>query len=238
MIQIQEPHRVRIAVSKGSANYFNWLKQLHPDVVLSDFDNHDPDDFTGEIGTFSGLLLTGGGDIYPGLYSNWDLAGHCINIDRERDRREWIMTEAAFEKGLPILAICRGLQVLNVVRGGTLITDIPSFINHPVPHKDTEDVYHRVSVSSGSMLSRITSCKTEMVNSSHHQAVDRLATGMAVTAISSDGVIEAIEQAGNQHLFCVAVQWHPERMNISNPLSGKIGRAFIEAAMKRGTGDR
>ena len=70
-----------------------------------------------------------------------------------------------------------------------------------------------------------------MVNSSHHQAVDRLASGMEVTAFSSDGVIEAIELTGNHRTFCVAVQWHPERMNIDNPMSGKLGRAFSGEGM-------
>jgi putative glutamine amidotransferase len=125
--------------------------------------------------------------------------------------------------------------MMNVVRGGTLFTDIPSFIGNTIIHKDHEDVYHPVSVNSGSLIYSISQCTSEMVNSSHHQAVDKLAPGMVVTSCSSDGVIEAIEHVNSRQVFCVGVQWHPERMDIQNPMSGKLGRAFIEAAMKKVT---
>jgi putative glutamine amidotransferase len=237
MNHLQKSIAIPIAVSKGSVNYSAWLKKLRPGIEITDFDNRDPGDFVRSIRTFSGLLLTGGGDIHPGLYGNADILEHSKDIDVARDKREWNMIETAFKYDLPILAICRGLQMMNVVMGGTLFTDIPSFIAKPIVHKDQEDVYHPISVKSGSLIHSITQCTSEMVNSSHHQAVDRLADGMMVASCSSDGVIEAIEPVRVRQVFCVGVQWHPERMNINNPMSGKLGRAFIEAAGKRVTGD-
>jgi gamma-glutamyl-gamma-aminobutyrate hydrolase PuuD len=233
----QKSPAVQIAVSKGSANYFTWLNKLHPGVEITDFSNRDPADFVRSIRVYSGLLLTGGGDIHPGFYGNTDIGGHCINMDAERDKREWKMIETAVKYDLPIMAICRGMQMINVVWGGTLFTDIPSFLSNSIIHKDHEDVYHPVSVIPGSLIHSITQCTSEIVNSSHHQAVDRLAPGMAVTSCSSDGVIEAIEHINSRLAFCVGVQWHPERMDILNPMSGKLGRAFIDAAGKRVTGD-
>jgi len=131
---------------------------------------------------------------------------------------------------MPVLGICRGLQVLNVAFKGTLIPDIPAFSNSTVPHSGNEDVYHRVNLKDKSLLFGLTGVITEIVNSSHHQAIDTLAKGFSAVAHSPDLIIEAIEAAPSIHPFCVAVQWHPERMDLSNPLSWKLGVKFLEEA--------
>jgi len=217
----------RIAVSRLSPNYTGWLHKLYEGIQIIDMGDHDPSDIEHEIRKSSGLLLTGGGDIHPRLYGEADIRGYCSDIDEKRDEQEWKMIEAAFTMHLPILAICRGMQLLNVFRGGTLYTDIPSDVGKDVLHRDQTDVIHSVTIRPGSVLNRITGKIGETVNSSHHQAVKKLAGGMVVTAYSKDCLAEAIEIYDRNLPFCLGIQWHPERMDIENPMSGKLGRAFI-----------
>jgi putative glutamine amidotransferase len=220
-----------IAVSKLAPNYQAWLQNLDPEIVLADFEGRDPAEFRGRIQEYSGLVLTGGGDIHPSLYGYQDTENHCRGIDVKRDELEFRMLEAALTGNLPILAICRGLQVLNVFLGGTLIPHIPA-LPGKLLHKDGMDVNHQVIINHDSQLFRISGTGNETVNSSHHQAIDKPGEGLIATAFSPDGVIEAAELKVHEGRFCFAVQWHPERMVMDNPLSGKIGLAFMEASKK------
>ena len=223
---------MRVAVSRLTENYANWLKQLQPDITLVDFYDQDPEASAKEIEYCSGLLLTGGGDIAPLHYGRAEYADFCQNVDAKRDALELKLADSAMKLGLPVFAICRGMQMLNVAFGGTLIPDIPAFIGSEVNHQDKEDVSHPVSVIIDSHVFRITGESQEVVNSSHHQAIDRLSACFMTSATSEDGIPEAIEYLGGPRTFCMGVQWHPERMLISNPLSGKLGRAFLEACKK------
>jgi putative glutamine amidotransferase len=216
-----------IAVSKLAPAYRQWLENLYPGIELTDFDNRDPDDFTTRLHSYSGLLLTGGGDINPGLYGYDDPCNHSRGIDPRRDELEMRMTEAAFRHHLPVFAICRGLQVLNVYLGGTLITDIAACKGDQVVHKDQHDVMHTISLVAGSQINHITGLTGGTVNSSHHQAIDRLADGLIATAFSEDGIVEAIECKDFPGMFCLGVQWHPERMDLASPFSGLLGTAFL-----------
>jgi len=223
---------MKIAVSRLTENYDLWLKQAQAVMEWIDFYDRDPDEFAGQLQSCSGLLLTGGGDIAPHYYGRADYADLCRSVDRKRDELELRLTNKAMKLGLPVFAICRGMQMLNVAFGGTLIPDIPAFMSNALIHKDQEDVSHPVSVVFDSQLYGITGVSEEMVNSSHHQTIDRLAAGFLTSAVSTDGVIEAIDYMGGSGIFCMGVQWQPERMLISNPLSGKLGRAFLEASRK------
>jgi putative glutamine amidotransferase len=162
-----------------------------------------------------GLMLTGGGDVDPKLYGE---APHATFEAAEtgRDQFEIALARAAVASGIPLLAICRGMQVLNVAMGGTLIQDIPSQVTgaleHSVPQPRAH-VAHEVWVSKGSKLSELLADHMEdgetcHVNSRHHQSVKQAAKGFEVTATSPDGVIEAMEMPGAA--YCIAVQWHPE----------------------------
>jgi putative glutamine amidotransferase len=161
------------------------------------------------------LMLTGGGDVDPALYGE---APHATFQAAEdgRDAYEIALARAAVAKGLPILAICRGMQVLNVAMGGTLIQDIPSQVPGALTHSVPEPrfaIAHEVWVNTGTRLSTLLADHMEdgetcHVNSRHHQSVKDVAPGFVVTATSPDGVIEAMERPGEP--FCVAVQWHPE----------------------------
>ncbi len=162
-----------------------------------------------------GLMLTGGGDVDPTLYSE---APHATFQAAEtgRDAFEIALAKAAVTNGIPLLAICRGMQVLNVAMGGTLIQDIPSQVpgalHHSVPLPRAGSA-HEIWLAKGSKLQALLADHTEdgetcHVNSRHHQSVKQVAAGFDVTATSPDGVIEAMEKPDAP--YCVAVQWHPE----------------------------
>jgi putative glutamine amidotransferase len=184
-----------------------------------------------------GLLLTGGDDVAPARYGE---APHAATLGAEagRDDFEIALVKDARARALPIFAICRGIQVLNVACGGTLVQDIPSQIagalNHSfaVPAHESYALAHEVWMEKGSLLSRLMSDRlngTEEVevNSRHHQAVKDVAQGFKVTATAPDGVIEAIEDPSAK--FCLGVQWHPEnfwRTGEFRPLF----EGFLEAA--------
>lgn len=161
-----------------------------------------------------GILLTGGGDVDPALYGE---APHSSYEAAEpgRDAFEIALARAAIEADVPLLAICRGMQIVNVAGGGTLVQDIPSEIAGALTHSITEPrfaIAHEVWVTKGSRLWAIMADKLDgeslQVNSRHHQAVKRAADGFEVTATAPDGVIEAMERPASR--FCLAVQWHPE----------------------------
>lgn len=162
-----------------------------------------------------GLMLTGGGDVDPRLYGETPHATFQP-AETDRDAFEIALSRAAVANGIPFLAICRGMQVLNVAMGGTLVQDIPSQVPGALEHALPEPrfaIAHEVWVSKDSRLSELLSDHMEdgetcHVNSRHHQAVKQAAAGFEVTATSPDGVIEAMEKPDAP--YCVAVQWHPE----------------------------
>jgi putative glutamine amidotransferase len=168
------------------------------------------------IGSVQGLLLTGGGDVRPDLYG---AAAHPTFDPAEpgRDDYEIALVRLALEKDLPVFAICRGVQLLNVARGGTLIQDIPDEVGTSVEHRVKEPrfaIAHDVWLTSGTLLERTLRERLEdnadsfAVNSRHHQAPKDLGEGLVASATAPDGVIEAVEDPTRR--FCLGVQWHPE----------------------------
>ena len=162
-----------------------------------------------------GVLLSGGGDIDPAIYKE-PRHPKTNDADTARDSFELELARLAIESDLPMLGVCRGLQVINVAGGGTLIQDIASEVNHPLGHEVPTPLYaiaHEVWVSRESALAKamveeLDGGETLQVNSRHHQAIRQTAAGFDVSATAPDGVIEAIERPASR--FCVAVQWHPE----------------------------
>lgn len=155
-----------------------------------------------------GLVLTGGEDVAPARYG---AAPHprLGDVDPVRDAAELALIAAARARGLPILAICRGIQILNVALGGTLYQDLDSERPGPVPHND-ETGRHPVHVEAGSLLERTLGTRSASVNSRHHQAIRDLAPGLKAVAWADDGVIEGAEPSNATEPWIVAVQWHPE----------------------------
>lgn len=188
----------------------------------------------GVVGRVDGLLLTGGGDVDPALYGA-TVHASFVAAEPGRDAYEIALVKAALAADLPLLAICRGMQVLNVACGGDLVQDIPSEVNGALHHAVAEPRYalaHEVWIAPTSRLAALMRDELEdgescQVNSRHHQAVRHLGDGLEVTATAPDGVIEAVERPAAR--FCLGVQWHPEnfwRTGEFRPLF----EGFVEAA--------
>lgn len=183
-----------------------------------------------DLSGVDGLMLTGGTDVNPRLYGQEPKA-ETSSPDDERDAMELALLREALEADMPVLAICRGLQMLNVARGGTLHQHLPSTNLHQqrLPHQSPGQhrAVHEVVVAPDSKLATIVGAGTHEVNSRHHQAVDQLGHNLTVTAVSTDGVIEGLEVPGNR--FAVAVQWHPEDRIAVCKEDRKLFESFAEA---------
>jgi putative glutamine amidotransferase len=182
-----------------------------------------------------GLLLSGGGDILPALYGE-EASGLLWVVDEQRDRTELTLARWALADGLPLLAICRGMQVLNVAAGGTLIQDIPTQVPNCLTHsgvagRPKDSIAHTVEVTRDTQLATLVGAGQLGVNSSHHQAVKDMGTGLVVTARASDGIIEGLELP--DHPFCIGVQWHPEAMVESYPVMRRLFGGLAKASQVR-----
>ncbi len=184
-----------------------------------------------------GLLLAGGGDLDPARYGEAPHP-HLLDVDVLRDRVETVMTQWALAEGKPLLAICRGVQMLNVTAGGTLIQDIPTMRPSQLVHqwhllRPRHYRAHTVEVTPGTRLERAVGSGRVQVNSLHHQAIKDVAPGFIVNAVAADGLVEGIEKPGSQ--FVVGVQWHPEVLAIEDPSMRQIFADFVaEAVVYRG----
>ncbi|MCU1337211.1 MAG: peptidase [Bryobacterales bacterium] len=180
-----------------------------------------------EIGRCSGLLLTGGTDVNPALYG--EPAGPVTEQpDEERDSVEAALIDEALARDLPLLAICRGMQMLNVRLGGSLIQHLPGASRHVRRTPDKGLPAHHVTIEPGTLLAGIAQRETWEVNSRHHQAVARLGSGLRVSAKDpEDGVIEAIELPGRRYVL--AVQWHPENQAAEDPEQRRLFENFADA---------
>lgn len=178
------------------------------------------------------LLLTGGEDVNPARYGQ--PAHPALGaISDERDAAEIALVQTARALRLPMLAICRGVQVLNVALGGTLIQDIPAQVGREIDHdpdapRTTRT--HPVEIDTDSRLARAVGVTRMDVNSVHHQAIERVAPTLRITATAPDGVIEGVETAPDDPWWCVGVQWHPEDTFQSGELDRRLFAALAGAA--------
>lgn len=166
------------------------------------------------VARVDGLVLTGGEDVAPALYGA-DPGPHTDPPHATRDRAEIALLAAARRAALPTLAICRGLQVANVALGGTLLQDIPTERPSAIAHARSDaraQRVHEVRVVSGSRIASALGATGLTVNSSHHQAIDRVADGLTVSATAPDGIVEGAEWTGDDGWWMVGVQWHPEEL--------------------------
>jgi putative glutamine amidotransferase len=225
---------VRIGITESDTNFLNypaWIQGDGVEVIVLSYKNENKEDFL----RCDGFLLSGGVDMHPLAYGNsrvdypW-----ATNFNEARDAFELSVFQFACLYEKPVLAICRGLQVVNVALGGNLIQDLQEqgFSNH---RKGAEsDREHLISVEPSSLLFSIAGHSQGLVNSAHHQGLDRLAESLRVCAWSDDRVVEAIEYMDfDQKPFFLGVQWHPERLRIQDsytPFSIHIRQAFLDAA--------
>jgi len=182
----------------------------------------DPERAATVLDHVRGVVFTGGDDVDPARY-HAPRHPKLGTTDAERDAVEVALFERATERRLPILAICRGIQLLNVALGGTLYQDLPSERPSAIDHSD-ERTRHGVRVEAGSLSHRVVGALSASVNSRHHQAIRDLAPGLRATAWATDDVIEAVERANGSEGWMLAVQWHPEE-----EVESALFRNFAEA---------
>lgn len=185
-----------------------------------------------------GVFLPGGADIDPSSYGEEKFSS-CGRTDLARDRTELALARWAAEDGKPVLAVCRGEQILNVAAGGTLYQDLNAHREGSIKHDyfpvegggyTREFRSHSVRISSGTQLSRLVEDDTVEVNSMHHQGIKELAPSLVASAIAPDGVIEGVEAADGH--FMIGVQWHPESLVDSDPRMHRLFDAFSAAALE------
>ena len=181
------------------------------------------------------LVLTGGGDVDPVRFGEKPHA-KVYEVSAERDELELGFTRRALDDGVPLLAICRGIQVLNIALGGTLYQDIPSELGSSIDHSQKAPRHqptHRVKVmGEGTRLHSVVGASDLEVNSFHHQAIKRLGAGLREVAWAEDGIIEGVEMA-NGHPFVLGVQWHPEDLVDHDAAARALFTAVVHAARQR-----
>lgn len=206
-------------------NYVSFLTKLGAEVIILPCEIEAVNTYCNII---DGLLITGGDfDIDP-MYYNESVRGEIRDIIDFRTSFELSMFNEYYKSQKPIFGICGGEQLINIALGGTLIQHIPDEIPDYILHNAPDAGYktsHSVNLKKGSKLYELCAVDQIFVNSSHHQAIKKLGTGLDATAIATDGVIEAVEDIS--HFFCLGVQWHPEFSLTDHDI--KITKSFIEA---------
>ena len=209
--------------------YLRWLEHFTANFAVIDFRENDALD---KFSSVSGLILSGGIDIYPELYNDWESKEDTGKYNSNRDGFEYKLIEYALKYEIPILGICRGCQLLNVYFNGSLIYDIPTIrkVNHNKIDKDTMRL-HNINIVKDTILYNCVNKETGIVNSSHHQSVDRLGEGLMISSRADDGIIESIEYADKSNKsFLMGIQWHPERLtNYNDEFSKNIYHAFKDS---------
>lgn len=220
--------------SEGSEKYqkyCSYLKSLNPNIICIDAYKLQFDDLYDLCKIAHGLVLTGGPDVHPKFYGK-DKDSSLCEIDEKRDSLEFKLIEYAFQYKIPIFAICRGAQILNIYLGGSLYPDIPTYYPSNITHRFNSlnnQCFHNVIIHKNTTLYNIIKRDSILVNSYHHQGVEKLAKRLKISATSEDGLIESYEwENPHQEPFFIAVQWHPERLYPGDNTSEILGLKFLE----------
>jgi putative glutamine amidotransferase len=205
--------------------YIDWLGTAckNVEIILLSHKKYN----LSELAKCNALVLAGGGDVYPAFYGQKNKIKLLKGVNKERDKFEIKIIHSALKNKIPILGICRGMQIVNVALGGTLIGDLEEagFKNHRVAQKNR---FHKITIEKNTLLSKIIGSGNRIVNSSHHQAIGLMAKHLKVSARSFDCVLEGAEWKNpNGKSPMLLIQWHPERMKTS-ATSKKIIKLFIK----------
>ena len=210
----------KVAITFGDAARLSPYESAMRSVGLEPVRN--PESLDG----LAGLLLAGGTDVNPALYGQ-EPDPRTDRPDDGRDKLELRLLEEAFNSDRPVLGICRGLQMMNVARGGTLLQHIDG---HQVRTPDPSVDIHLVHVEAKSRLGSVLGFDPKPVNSRHHQAVGRIGDGIVVSATAEDGIIEGLER--QDRTFALAVQWHTEDRCFTDPRDRRLFEAFAAAVAR------
>ena len=215
-----------IILSKASSNYVDWISKENT-IILDAYTIANTDSI---LALADGIVLTGGEDINPLIYKDSVNLEVCETINDRRDTLELKLIKYAFENQIPLVGVCRGMQLINVATGGTLYGDIPSQLGTGVVHRNNGEVMHEIILIEECPQIFPLGSNTFKVNSWHHQGLKDIAKNIKVVAQSPDGLPEAIIIDESVHPYMVAVQFHTERLG--NPITKRIKTSFYKAIEK------
>jgi|TARA_B100000809_G_scaffold187456_1_gene185720 putative glutamine amidotransferase len=225
----QKQEKITIILSKASSNYIKWIEDENV-IILDAYTIKNTDSI---LVVADGIILTGGEDINPLEYNDTSNIKVCGKINFSRDTLERKLFDFAFKNKLPLVGVCRGMQMMNVASGGTLYGDIPTEIGTTVVHRNNGEVMHEIALSCENIkyINLIFPLlkDTFLVNSWHHQGLKDISQNLNVIARSYDGLPEAVVMNDSVHPFMIAVQFHPERLGKDNAIHKQMRSSFFRA---------
>ena len=228
----KDEHKKTILLSKASSNYINWIEDDNV-IILDAYTIKNTDSI---LALADGIILTGGEDINPLEYNDTANIKVCGPINFSRDTLERKLFDFAFKNKLPLIGVCRGMQMINVASGGTLYGDIPAEIGTKVIHRKNGEVIHEIALSCENddytNLIFPLDKDTFLVNSWHHQGLKDIADNIKIIARSHDSLPEAAIMDRSIHPFMIAVQFHPERLGKDNGIHQQMRKSFFNAIYK------
>lgn len=231
-IETNEKHR---SFNSTNDNYIRSILMAGGTPVLIPVTTCD-ESLEDYIKLLDGIIFTGGGDLSP-LYFGENPIRQINSISEERDEYELKLFKKAYNTNIPILGICRGMQLINVALKGTLYQDIyaqvPNALGHSPKNIEPHVLYHSVKIEKDSILFKIYEDYNINVNSYHHQSVKELGEGMKVSALSQDGIIEAMENASPNGQCIIGVQWHPEGLVAKHEEALELFNYFVEKCTEK-----
>ena len=222
LFSCKEQGKKIIILSKASDSYINWISDENT-IIIDAYRIKNTDSI---LNLADGIILTGGEDINPIEYNDTSNIKLCGPINYKRDTLERKLFEYAFKNKIPLIGVCRGMQMMNVVSGGTLYGDIPSEIGNEVIHRFNGEVNHEVVLCDTSSLIFSSNKDTIVVNSFHHQGLKKISPFLRVIARALDGIPEAVVMDKNHHPYMIGVQFHPERLGKENQIYQTIRSSF------------
>lgn len=229
ILSCQKKEKKTIILSKASEKYIEWIKNENI-IILDAYTIRNTDSI---LQLSDGIILTGGEDINPLEYNDTTNIKVCGPINYKRDTLERKLFDFAFENKIPLIGVCRGMQMMNVASGGTLYGDLPTEIGTKVIHRNKGEVNHQIVLCDSSTLIFPIDTDTIMVNSWHHQGLKKMPEHLRVIARSFDGLPEAVVMHKNIHPFMIAVQFHPERLEKNNPIHLRMRSSFFKEINKQ-----
>ena len=228
----QKQEKITIILSKASSNYIKWIEDENV-IILDAYTIKNTDSI---LVVADGIILTGGEDINPLEYNDTSNIKLCGKINYQRDTLERKLLDFAFKNKLPLVGVCRGMQMMNVASGGTLYGDIPTEIGTTVVHRNNGEVMHEIALSCENIkyINLIFPLlkDTFLVNSWHHQGLKDISQNLNVIARSYDGLPEAVVMNDSVHPFMIAVQFHPERLGKGDAIHQQMRSSFFRAISK------